>query len=152
MNEKKYGILEIAAAKVVLKIALPEDLVEAAADSLEAGLDSRSLRILAGLNAAEFDEAGSLFEQSIAELDISKPDKHDAVMQLAREYARQILSGRITPRVGGELISALSVIPQERLSELDTFVYGASEWEDRPEDGPIFEKGIIAAAKDLANS
>ncbi len=34
--------------------------------------------------------------------------------------------------------------------EFDTFKYAALEWPDRPEDAAIFEPGVLAAAKDLA--
>lgn len=145
----KTNKLKIAAAKVVLKIALPEDLIEAGVDALEEGLDTRSLRILAGLTVSEADEARPLFDLTLDELNILKPNQHDAVMLLAREYAKQILDGKISAYLGARRIWDIAVIPDEHVPELDTFEYGASEWEDRPEDAKIFEKGIIAAAKDL---
>ncbi|MHB8168258.1 MAG: hypothetical protein ACYDET_01250 [Thermoleophilia bacterium] len=70
-------------------------------------------------------------------------------MLLAREYAKQILDGTIGAYEGASRIWDLAIIPNEHIPELDTFEYGASEWKDRPQDAPIFEKGIIAAAKDL---
>jgi hypothetical protein len=41
------------------------------------------------------------------------------------------------------------VSSREHLPELDTFIYAASEWEDRPEDQKNFAAGIVAAAHDL---
>ncbi|MHB8182115.1 MAG: hypothetical protein ACYDDR_15060 [Acidithiobacillus ferrivorans] len=69
MNSDK---LRIAAAQVVLAVALPEVLIDAALDALEEGLDSRSLRFLAGLTMKEADEAQPLFEKTLKELNIPK--------------------------------------------------------------------------------
>jgi hypothetical protein len=36
--------------------------------------------------------------------------------------------------------------------QLHTFVYADSEWDERPEDGNIFTEGVVAAARELADS
>ena len=146
-----YDKLTIAASKVVLNRFLPGDLINAAVDALSSGLDSRSLRILAGLTLSESNEELSMFKQALKELDMPLPDQHEAAMFLARDYAKQILEGDISALEGARRIWDVSIIPHEHVAELDTFVYGASEWEDRPEDRELFEKGIIAAAKGLVN-
>ena len=43
------------------------------------------------------------------------------------------------------------IAPTESIPELDTFIYGASEWDERPQDQAVFAKGIMAAARDLLN-
>lgn len=148
----KGFLLQLAVSKMVLDLISPEELIRAGVDALKDGLDSKSLRILAGLNETEIDEAGTMFDRTLVELNIHKPSKRDAVLQLARENAKEILNGKITPYEGAKRISELSLCIDDHLPELDTYVYGASEWEDRPEDRHIFEEGIIMAAKELLDS
>lgn len=144
--------LQLIASKMALDLILPEELIRAGVDALEDGLDSKTLRILAGLNETQIDEAGTTFDRALVELNIHKPSKREAVLQLTRETARDILSGKISPYEGAKRIWRLSLHIDEHLPELDTYVYGASEWEDRPEDRHIFEEGIIIAARDLLES
>ena len=142
--------LEVAAAKVTLGLIPSENLTDVAVLALEDGCDSPSLRILAGLTVAEADEARELFEHVLVELNSELPSKRDAVMRLARETAKGILSGTVAPCEGAKQIWELSLlIPNENLPELDSFIYAASEWEDRPKDRKVFEDGIVAAAVEL---
>lgn len=145
--------LEVAASKVALGLLLSENLADVAVLALEDGCDSPSLRILAGLTAAEADEARAMFDRALAELHGAVPSKRDAVRHLAREIAKEILSGTMGPHDGAKQIWELSLrIPDENLPELDSFVYAASEWEDRPEDRHVFEEGIAAAARELVST
>lgn len=142
--------LELDAARVVLGLLLSTDLPNAAARALEDGCDSTSLRILAGLTATEVEDARRIFDRALVELSVPKPTKRDAVMRLAQETAKLILIGTTEPFEGAKEIWDLSLhLSPENLSEFDTFVYAASEWEDRPDDRQIFEHGIVAAAADL---
>jgi hypothetical protein len=144
--------LEVAASKVALGLLLSEEFSDVAVLALEDGCDSPSLRILAGLTAAEADEARALFDRALAELNVCVPSKRDAVMRLARETAKELLSGAMAPHAGAKQIWELSLrIPDENLPELYSFVYAASEWEDRPEDRQVFEAGIAAAARELVS-
>lgn len=144
--------LEVAASRAALGLLRSEDLARVGVQALENGCDSPSLRILAGLNASETEEARGLFEQALSELNVAIPSKRDAVMHLARETARGILSGTTGVYLGAEQIWDLTLCASdESLPELDSFVYAASEWEDRPEDRDAFEEGIVAAARELVN-
>jgi hypothetical protein len=52
--------------------------------------------------------------------------------------------------LGAQRISDLTLLAHpDSTHELDTFIDAASEWPGRPEDGAIFEEGILAAARDL---
>ena len=145
--------LDIAASQVSLGLLLSDDLAEVARSALEAGYDSPSLRMLASLTAAEADQAHDMFARALAELRIAIPGKRDAVLYLAREIAKGMVNGTVGTAQGAKQIWDLSLqIVDERMPELDTFVYGASEWDDRPEDRHIFEAGIMAAAKALAEN
>lgn len=149
MSTKK---LERAASKAAVGLLLSEDFPKIAMGVLEDGCDSPALRILAGLTAAETDEASALFDRTLIELNVSKPGKRDAVMHLAREIAKRIVTGTTVPYEGAKQIWELSLrLADEDLSELDSFVYAASEWEDRPEDRRAFEDGIMTAARELVS-
>lgn len=149
MNSER---LEVAASKMALGLLLSESLADVAVLALEDGCDSPSLRILAGLTAAEADEAKAVFERALAELHSAVPSKRNAVLCLARETAKEILSGAMAPYDGAKQIWELSLrIPEEHLPQLDSFVYAASEWEHRPEDRHVFEDGIAAAARELVS-
>lgn len=148
MNTEK---LKTAGSNVALGLLLSEDLSEVAVLALEDGCDSPSLRTLAGLTAAETDEARVLFDCALAELNVAMPGKRDAVMHLAQETAKDLLSGAAAPQVGARHIWDLVLrIPHENLPDLDPFVHAASEWEDRVQDRQICEDGILAAARKLA--
>ena len=142
--------LELAASSVLLGRLHSDDLAGVAVEALQDGCDSPSLRILAGLTAAEVDEARVLFERALFEMNIIVPSKRNAVMRLALEIAKEILAGRTDAYVGAKKIWDLTLCaPNEDLRELDSFVYAASEWQDRPEAGEILGEGITAAARDL---
>jgi hypothetical protein len=142
--------LLLAASKVVLDLAGPETLPTIATDALVDGCDSPSLRMLAGVADAQSDEARSLFATALAELELPFPTARDAVMILATDIATKVLDGTTAPFLGAQQVWELSLrAPREHLPQLDTFVYAASEWEDRPEDRNIFAEGIVAAARDL---
>ena len=149
MNNEGLGL---AASKFVLGLLRSDDLVGVAVQALEDGCDSRSLRVLAGLTEAEVDEAKATFDRVLSELSVAVPSKRDAVILLARKIAREILVGATGPYVGAKQIWNLTLrAPDEDLPELDSFVYAASEWEDRPEDRGAFDEGIAAAAREFIN-
>ena len=141
----------IAVARDVLGLTLSEDLVGVAIEALEDGRDSPSLRVLAGLSGSDVTQARALFDRVLEELGIVRPSMRDAALLLARETAREIVSGTVEPYEGAKRIWELArSAPDESLSELDPFIYAASEWEDRPEDRGHFERGILAEARRLA--
>jgi hypothetical protein len=65
------------------------------------GYDSRSLRILAGLNrSGSTFEAEGYFDRSIAELNLTPPDPDAAIRAYACAIARQIIEEEITAPEG----------------------------------------------------
>lgn len=134
-------------------MAPPELLPGIAAAAVADGCDTPSLQELAALTVADIEAARSLFERALAELSLPPPTAREAAMELAQEIAAKMLDGVITPYHGAKQISELSLrVPEEELPQLDTFIYGASEWDDRPEDSNVFAEGIIAAARELVRS
>jgi hypothetical protein len=128
---------------------LSEDLPEVGHRALSAGFDSPSLRNLAGLNAAQHDEARDCFHRALDELCVTRPTRQDAVMRLAREVAQSIVAGSVSAHEGAVRIFELSILADEVDVSLHTFVYAVSEWDDRPDDRHLFEAGIQAAARML---
>jgi len=120
---------------------------------LERGCDTPSLRILAGLTESNTEEARGVFYRVLSELKVEMPGRRDAVMHLTREIAKEILAGTMDAYVGAKQIWEITLrATDEDFPELDTFVYAASEWENRPKDRKIFTEGIVAAARDLVKS
>lgn len=76
-------------------------------------------------------------------------DERAALMGAAVDICRAILDGSTTPYDGAHKIWRASLRVGERPPALDTFVYAASEWDERPEDANIFAEGVMAAAKDI---
>ena len=91
----EFGSLELVAAKWVLRRIPSEALPRIAADLLEAGLDTPSLRRLAGELCPTLGESGPLFEEILDELGVAIPDKSRAGLLLAKAYAAQITEGSL---------------------------------------------------------
>jgi hypothetical protein len=145
--------LQLVAAKAVLDLATPQDLADAATAALEDDLDSPSLRLLAGLTSDDLDEARALLDRALVELSLRKPNQRDAVLDLAHEFAAEVVEETLAPYQGAKRIWELTLrVPEEHLPELDSFVYAASEWEDRPEDRARFDEGIVTAARALLDA
>lgn len=145
--------LSIVVARSVLGFADPDELVDAGVRELTAGRDTESLRILAGLGPDEVGEARQLFERALGELGMAIFTERDAVALLSREIASQILEETVAADVGAKQIWEITLQAQDvDTSELDSFVYAASEWDDRPEDRNVFREGIYAAASELVGA
>jgi len=145
--------LIVAASRMILGMLPAEELVDVAMQAMEDGYDSPSLRILAGLTVGDFQEATTMFDRVLSELNVTIPNKRDAVSLLVQMVAHEIVAGSVAPYEGAKKIWDLSLsYPEEKLSEFDPFVYAASEWEDRPEDRHFFEDGIVVAAKELVEN
>jgi len=142
--------LRLLAAKAELDYVGPEALVSGAADALGEGVDSPSIRQLAGMDSGEGDDVRAVFDTALHELSIEKPSPREATMLIAAEVARRIEAGGVSPYEGAKEIWHLAVgLHPEHFPELDPFVYAASEWEERPREHRLFAAGILAAAHDL---
>lgn len=133
---------------------LPSDeLPGIALSAIESGLDSSSLRALAGeLHPTKADSL-PLFEQALIELGIPDEPKEKAGLQLALVYAQEIVSGCVTPYDGARNIwaiaSEISSTNEVLWQQLVSFVGLASEWEDDPDNREYYEKEIVKDALEL---
>ena len=148
LSEREKLITRVA--RLLLGLDSMSRLSEFAVDALVAGFDSPALRELAACENPSFDEGIAMLNRTLAEMGMVLPSKRDAVMRLARQASRDILRGVVGPYEGGKAIWQLArSVPEERLEQLDPFIYAASEWEDRPRDRPYFEQAILETAKEL---
>lgn len=110
-----------------------EQIPEIATDWLANGLDSPSLRRLAGVSAPVMSEVGPLFERALTELRVVTPQKSEALMRLARHYAQQIVDGTVSPYDGARKLWWDVANEVEKPSQLLlSFVGAASELDDLP--------------------
>lgn len=124
-----------------------EELPMIAAQALAEGLDSPSLRELAGLSRGEYREARELLFQVVDELGLPKlPDCDQAVWEMVGSYARRIVSGAVAPVDGAHAIAwyAGSLgFP----GSLATFAFLADLWEDNVVERAQLEQDIVREAE-----
>jgi hypothetical protein len=126
----EFGTWDMVAAKWVLGRIPSRALPQIATDALEAGLDTPSLRELAGELHPTLDASGPLFEEILDEIGVGIPDRSRAGLVLAREYAAQIIDGTLSTFEGARQIWRIQVDVEGLVHELGPFVYWASEWQD----------------------
>ena len=129
------------------------DLPAIASAAIDQGFFSASLSELALTDRPIASEVEPLFAKALEELGVDRPDKVTAGRRIARDYARQILDGEISIHEGARSIWLdIATNPEwPRSPLLDTFVYGASEWDEvvGTQHQDEFERGILEAAHDL---
>lgn len=145
--------LRLVAAKALLDLLGTEAMQAEAVTLLVGGVDSPSIRHLAGMSTADSDEVGAAFRTVLREQGIESPSPREAALLIATEVASRITTGAMSPYDGAKEIWNIGRrLPLEQFPEFDSFVYAASEWEDRPEDETVFAQGIVAAARDLVGA
>ena len=95
-----------AVAADTLGTLLPEQLPEIATNALSSGIDGSLLAALAGESprSASPDELHSLFNRALAELGVERPSLTRAAEIMRDYYARRVVEGDLSPRVGAEAI------------------------------------------------
>jgi len=136
-------------ARHVLGFLAVEELPRIALDAILAGYDSPSLRQLAGTSEHDKEEANRLFAKSIRELGFQVPPASEAGLTLARNTAREVLSGAITPYDGAKLIWDRVYTRLPELKQLRLFVGLASEYEDDIKHRGEYDRQIIEECRSL---
>jgi len=140
-----------------------EALPRLAQEALENGLDSPSIRMLAGEQNPIMSDAAPVFEQALVELSVDIPTKREAAIQIAQHHAEAIVSGKISPAEGARRIIGEAYRQCDELNELLVFVGLEDQHEDfsdrfhRNTYGEEYcrnvlvetEQAIIQEAKDL---
>ena len=124
------------------------ELPAGAARGLEDGLDSASLRSLAGLERSDSYGAAGLLERAAAELGLRVPDRREAARHLAIQLSKRIIRGDLEALAGARMVSKISrAVVSLGFHDLDVFVYADSEAEDRPGDRDFFVQRIVSEAR-----
>ena len=121
--------LDLARARFALGTLMSADLPVLATTLLAGGVDSPSLRTLAGVTRPTMSECAPLFERVMQESGLPPLEKQQAVRVLVRHYAEAIVSGEIEPYQGAREIWELSD-RYEPFQEVSIFVGLASEIDD----------------------
>ena len=87
--------LRDVAVRLAMDEPVGDDLAMAAAHALARGIDSPSLRVLAGLSRGESREAVDLFRQAMDELGSPVPDEDGARLHLMRQAAATIVAAAV---------------------------------------------------------
>lgn len=99
-----------------------EELPDLAADALARGLDSPSLRMLAGAHRDEYDENRRLFVAAMQELGVGAPPVDAATPELVRFWASELVAGALPPYEGARRIWWRGWETLGRPDELTVFV------------------------------
>jgi hypothetical protein len=147
--------LDVAAARMVLGKLTSEEAIAEASSALDRGIYSEALGLLLYAEPV-WSEVGPLFSRSLSELGIRVPTRERASLVLAREEARRIVSGEVSPYDGARRIWWEVANEEGASPSLLAFVGYASEWEDdqvhRPEyDALILEEARCLVAEDADN-
>jgi len=141
--------LQVAAAKLVLKLCDTDALRLTAGHLVREGYDSASLRRLVDMPTSDPDVVEARLKEALEDSGLSLPTRREAVILVAKELSQQILSGKLGPIDGAQAIWRASIDVDAEYPELSTFLFAALEFEDRQDERPMFEKAILKAAKDL---
>jgi hypothetical protein len=141
--------LTLVAARLAVNRQRTEDLPGIAADALMRGVDSPSLRLLAGTPTTEVRDSRDLFWMAMDELSIERPTDEVALWAIALALARAIVDGEVHPHTGASRIWWDVYEPLGQPTELAVFVGLASEWEDHEEHRPDYEREIREEAEHL---
>jgi hypothetical protein len=143
----------VAAVRRQFDLLPSSELPGLATSALEAGLDSPSLRLLAGEMQPTWADSGPLFESALRDLGIPYEPPPQAGLALALHYARQISSGALRPYDGARHIwwDVANKFMDDPVvwDQLRIFVGLASEYEDYPPARAKFEQQIRDEAGQL---
>ncbi len=150
------GPLRVVFVQWQLGLLRSDELPAKAVAALEEGVDSPSLRILAGLSEPTGSEAGPIVARIAEELGLRLPDsKRDALLLAARSVAERIVSGEVPAYEGARRIWSLWS-DADYPDELLTFVGEASQIDDyiaeRPRDPGSYDKWIAEAEASIVDA
>jgi hypothetical protein len=117
-------------AKHKLGIVDYQQLPSIAADALESGYDSPSIRCLAGSSGLEPSELQRLFLNALSELQLKVPTADEAGLLVAKGIAEAVLAGALRPYDGAKQIWSTIYTRLPELQQLRPLVGFASEFED----------------------
>jgi hypothetical protein len=150
MNPETIKLL----AERYMGTATYEQYVDWAVSCLEKGIDSKNIRILASLQKPLYSsEVEDYFNRSLKDLGGETPDPKECIIEYARSFAREILSGQISPPEGCRKIYRIAIALQYP-RELMSWLYLDEGLEPGPYndlDGKELDEAIIEEAHRFVN-
>ena len=146
MRPKENQRLLVLHAKWTLQNVHSEDVLDICKALLEDGLDSSSLRKLAGLSTDELHEVPQLLRRLFGEMNLEELTKIEAAWLLVHEYAAQIQTGKMGAYEGAQRIGQFGNAFDPLFPYLRTFVAAWYEWDEYPEHSQELESKIRTAA------
>jgi hypothetical protein len=140
--------LALAAAWFALGKLSSAKAIDIASAALDQGVYSESLGQMMSEDPIGLS-AVSVFGRALAELGIPVPSLRDARRMIAREYARRIVAGEMTPFDGAWRIGWDTADCSDADPDLLGFMGHASQWDDAPQVRPEIEADIFADARCL---
>lgn len=139
-----------ALAKYVLQEVLVDELPRIALEALESGLDSPSLRQLAGAARNNTDENRRLFMAAVKELGFPVPSEAEAGMMEAKLLAGQALDGSITPYSAARQIYHGIYSRFRQLKELRSIAGLADAYEENENEREHYTHEMLLEFKKIA--
>jgi hypothetical protein len=131
----------------------PEQVSTIAIEALQAGSDSPTLVILAGLSTPTMLDLEELLPRLLSEIGQRWPSETEALKLLGDDLLRKIVDGEINPYTGGRRLGTLwrrQSFREEHHALWEQFVqiYGvADEIDDDPASRQQYERDILDAAR-----
>lgn len=132
---------------------LPSDrLPDVAIQAMEMGFESPSLFALASSEKSADPDLHGLFGKVVSEMGRTRLSKSEAGRCIAREYARKICNGKISPVDGARVIWKVSLDCEELTKELGIFGGRVSEYDDLPDVRDRISELILSEATSLLSN
>lgn len=141
----------IVEAQISLDLIASSDMPQIAWDALEAGLDGKYIRRLASLESPTYFQIVEVLPQAMQELGMTKLDKGEAALRLAKARAKEIIESGADPLKQTKYFERLWIeagYPKTLLSvgNLDDEVY----IDNRPE--PQIREWVMVRLQELIRS
>jgi len=149
MQPKENQHLKMLHARWVLKDVPHDGVPELCQTLVNEGLDSPSLRYLAGLTKSELYQIDGLLRRMFHEFGFEKCTEIDAAWYLVKDLAAEVESGRMGAYEGARRLGQYGTDFQPLFPYLRTFIAAWNEWDEYPEHSQNIESQIKTAAAAL---
>lgn len=133
----------VCCARYVLGIVPARVMPAKAADALEAGHDTPSLRRLAGESPGDEEVICGLVQNAIRELDLPEPTRENEAFIAVRAIGEDVLAGRTGAYEGAREVWWKIADAKRETAWLLPFIGLASEYEDSPAHRDTYTKQIL---------
>jgi len=119
-----------------------EGLPEAAIEALEAGCDTPSLGVLAGMDGRGWSELEPVVQSVLVERGVPLPSRAEAIKSVADAVLRQVVAGEVDPRDATLRLMRLVSGPQTPAWE-DLVVFSSLSFDwDSADEGRVDEAAV----------